>query len=496
MADASSNAYEKQVDRLLSSSAYGERWASMWLDLARYADSMGYEADNRRMGVWAYRDWVVEAYNRNLPYDQFVTTQLAGDLLPNATFEDRIATSFHRQTPNNQEGGTDDEEFRLVAVMDRVATTWSVLNGVTMNCVQCHSHPYDPIRHADYYKSLAFFNTSNDADRDDDFPNLHFPKDKSRYVEASQMQQEIMRLLHSVVSSDRELVNKSEWQPLPIKPRALMRLRHSNNAFRKMRSIWMNCEKERDTPAQKAAAIADQVERIKGVRKRLAVARARGGPAKTFQIRDGEVFANPNTPPQSYYELVATTNLPVITAIRVEVAPINAEKARHTPEGGFVVDRVQATLLKPDGQRERIAFRCFLQDSEENLEAAVSSLAEAKKEPKNKEVADGFSSNPKLFRTRWIVGVLAEPLRATRETRIEISLKQTREIDYKPAPIQRVRLALSGEPDVDLSRPGSDSSDGHQSPYGSKQETVEDSCRVRPGYVGGGTVSKARYARV
>jgi len=156
LSDNSDNAYEQQVDRLLASPAYGERWASMWLDLARYADSMGYEADHRRPGVWAYRDWVVDAFNRNLPYDQFIVKQLAGDLLPNSTFQDRIATSFHRQTPNNQEGGTDDEEFRLVAVMDRVATTWSVLNGVTMNCVQCHSHPYDPIRHADYYKSLAF----------------------------------------------------------------------------------------------------------------------------------------------------------------------------------------------------------------------------------------------------------------------------------------------------------------------------------------------------
>jgi len=122
--DNSAEAYEKQVDRLLASPAYGERWASMWLDLARYADSMGYEADHRRPGVWAYRDWVVDAFNQNLPYDQFVVKQLAGDLLPNASLQDRIATSFHRQTPNNQEGGTDDEEFRLVAVMDRVATTW------------------------------------------------------------------------------------------------------------------------------------------------------------------------------------------------------------------------------------------------------------------------------------------------------------------------------------------------------------------------------------
>ena len=109
LADSSPNAYEKQVDRLLASPRYGERWASMWLDLARYADTKGYEKDVERPGVWPYRDWVIDAFNRNLPYDQFMIKQLAGDLLPNATFEDRIATSFHRQTPNNDEGGTDDE---------------------------------------------------------------------------------------------------------------------------------------------------------------------------------------------------------------------------------------------------------------------------------------------------------------------------------------------------------------------------------------------------
>jgi mono/diheme cytochrome c family protein len=189
LADSSPNAYEKQVDRLLASPSYGERWASMWLDLARYADSQGYEKDSGRPGVWPYRDWVIDAFNRNLPYDKFVITQLAGDLLPNSTFEDQIATSFHRQTPNNAEGGTDDEEFRLIAVMDRSATTWSVLNGITMNCVQCHSHPYDPIRHVEYYRSLAFFNTQGDADQDDDSPNLRVPKDKARYAEASQIQQ-------------------------------------------------------------------------------------------------------------------------------------------------------------------------------------------------------------------------------------------------------------------------------------------------------------------
>ena len=170
--------------------------------------------------MWPYRDWVIDAFNRNLPYDQFVIKQLAGDLLPNATFEDRIATSFHRQTPNNEEGGTDDEEFRLVAVMDRVATTWSVLNGLTMNCVQCHSHPYDPIRHTDYYKSLAFFNTQDDADLDDDSPNLTVPKDKARYAEAEQIQNEIAKLLRAVETSDRQVEDNAQWKPLPIQSAA------------------------------------------------------------------------------------------------------------------------------------------------------------------------------------------------------------------------------------------------------------------------------------
>jgi hypothetical protein len=445
LADNSPNAYEKQIDRLLASPAYGERWASMWLDLARYADSMGYEADLKRPGVWAYRDWVVNALNKNLPYDEFVTKQLAGDLLPNATFEDRIATSFHRQTPNNQEGGTDDEEFRLVEVMDRVSTTWSVLNGVTMNCVQCHSHPYDPIRHADYYKSLAFLNTTRDWDRDDDFPNLRVPKNNSKYKEVSDAQMEIAGLLHSTVKSDRELVEKIDWTPAPIQTAAANDERAMRERLPADVAYLDVIRKEKAKPAVKAEDLGNQMETIRGIRKRLATASARGGPAKTFHIRDGEAFAEATTPTQSYYELIAGSSVPSITAIRVEVAPIDAEKARHTPEDGFIVDKVQAWALEPNGTKQRIAFRCFLQDSEENLETAVSPKFGEKHPSKNQEVADGFSSSPKLIGTRWIVGILAEPLRSTPRTRIEVTLKQMREIDYKPVQIKRVRMALSSD---------------------------------------------------
>lgn len=171
VADRSADAYERFVAGLLNSSSYGERWASVWLDLARYADSMGYEKDSLRT-IWPYRDWVVRALNDNLPFDEFTVQQLAGDLLPDPTDDQLIATGFHRNTMTNTEGGTDDEEFRDAAVKDRVATTGQVWMGLTVGCAQCHSHKYDPISHEEYYSLYAFFNQTADADKNDDSPKL------------------------------------------------------------------------------------------------------------------------------------------------------------------------------------------------------------------------------------------------------------------------------------------------------------------------------------
>lgn len=164
-------AYEKVVDSLLQSPHFGERWAAMWLDLARYSDTKGYERDlSRRM--WRYRDWVIDAFNNNLPYDSFAIDQLAGDLLPQPTDAQLVATAFNRNTMENDEGGTVDEEFRTAAVMDRVSTTMDVFQGVTIACVQCHSHPYDPFRFEDYYKLLAFMNNTRDEDTYAEHPKL------------------------------------------------------------------------------------------------------------------------------------------------------------------------------------------------------------------------------------------------------------------------------------------------------------------------------------
>ena len=177
------NAYEKLVDTLLTSPHYGEKWAGMWMDLARYSDTKGYERDDSR-NIWRYRDWLIKAFNDNKPYDQFLVEQIAGDLLPNPTDAQYIATAFHRNTMTNDEGGTDNEEFRTAAVLDRVNATWEGLMGTSFACVQCHSHPYDPFRHDEYYQFMAFFNNTRDEDTYDDYPLIRefHETDSSKFV--------------------------------------------------------------------------------------------------------------------------------------------------------------------------------------------------------------------------------------------------------------------------------------------------------------------------
>jgi len=171
--DPRPDAYERFVDTQLARPAYGEHWARSWLDLARYADSRGY-ADDQPRSIWRYRDYVIDAFNRNIPFDQFTVEQIAGDLLPNPTPEQVYATGFHRNTMNNTEGGTDDEEFRSVAVVDRVNTTFAVWMGSSMACAQCHTHKYDPFTLTEYFQFYAILNQTEDADRDDEAPFVDF----------------------------------------------------------------------------------------------------------------------------------------------------------------------------------------------------------------------------------------------------------------------------------------------------------------------------------
>ena len=431
IADTRPDAYERQVDRLLASPRYGERWATLWMDLARYADTKGYEKDEDRT-VWKYRDWLIDALNRNQPYNAFAIDQLAGDLVPNATLEQRIATTFNRNTQTNDEGGTDDEEFRMAAVIDRVATTWSVFNGVTFGCIQCHSHPYDPIRHEEYYQFLAFFNTSKDADYNSEFPSLRIPEDSSRYAEADQLRAESAKLERELGTKVRALVQASTWTAAPIR-------------------------------------------------------KASSQPAAVFELKEGEAFPSGTLPTQVIFDLFAEgpRNASALTALRIEIPPLDPEKARHTPEMGFSVSRVDAWLLSPDGSEVPLAFQRFVIDTDQPAEATFEKPAAATAKPKDPKVKprfvptvaaslaapgalaapgprgpvvaalptpipppgvpSSFAAMPSLSTTRWTVGILRKPLELKPGQRIKIRLSHGRMISSRPAPVRRVRLSVSDD---------------------------------------------------
>ncbi|MBI3865495.1 MAG: DUF1549 domain-containing protein, partial [Planctomycetia bacterium] len=223
--DTDANAYENLVNQFLSDPAFGERWARMWLDLARYADSKGLGSDPLRT-IWRYRDWVIDAFNSNMPFDQFTTEQIAGDLLPEATLEQKIATAFHRNTMTNTEGGTDDEEFRVAAVKDRVDTTTQVWMGLTLGCAKCHNHKYDPLSQAEYYQFFAIFNQTADNDQPDESPVLPAPtaeisaKQRDIDVHIAESKQKLDTPTPQLASEQEQweapLRSVPEWKPLEL----------------------------------------------------------------------------------------------------------------------------------------------------------------------------------------------------------------------------------------------------------------------------------------
>src|SRR5207237_984417 len=190
IADPAPDAYEKIVEKLLANPHYGERWGRHWLDQARYADSNGYSIDSLR-AMWPYRDWVIKALNDDVPFNQFTIEQLAGDLLPHPAKSQLVATAFHRNTLINEEGGTDKEQFRNEAVVDRVNTTGAVWLGLTVGCAQCHSHKYDPISQAEYYQLFALLNNCDE-------PTVEVPtrqqRERGELARREQIRQQIKRL--------------------------------------------------------------------------------------------------------------------------------------------------------------------------------------------------------------------------------------------------------------------------------------------------------------
>jgi len=258
VADTSPGAYERYVDEVLSLPPYGERWAQVWLDLARYADSNGYAEDQPRT-IWKFRDWVIKAINDNMPFDRFTIEQIAGDMLPRATQEQILATAFHRNTLTNTEGGTSDEEFRNIAVVDRVNTTFQVWMGLTMGCAQCHSHKFDPITQEEYFQVFAIFNQSEDSDKPDNRPNLMYLTSAQAKKKAT-LDAELADLRKQWVKSffqgslaeikdlyQRIVRTKAELAPVQPVPTPIMReLPHDKKRVTKIhiRGDWLNQGKE------------------------------------------------------------------------------------------------------------------------------------------------------------------------------------------------------------------------------------------------------------
>jgi len=298
--DASPAACDRLVDRLLASPHFGEHWARRWLDSARYADTNGYEKDKPRT-MWRYRDWVINALNADMPFDQFTVEQLAGDMLSGATTAQRIATGFHRNTMINEEGGADQEEFRYEALVDRVNTTATVFLGLTLGCAQCHNHKYDPLSQREYFQLYAFFNNADE-------PLLEVPTEAETRARI-EADAELARLEGDLLKPDLLDVNAGQpaWEA-SMAPRA-----------RK----WMPME--------------------------VVHARSHEG-TELVKIEDGSILAEGPSPGADTYELVLETPLEAITAIRIEALthpslPANGPgRGRVLGDGNFVLSEVSVSI--------------------------------------------------------------------------------------------------------------------------------------------------------
>lgn len=230
-------AYQDLVSKLLDNPAYGERWGRWWLDQARYADSNGYSIDAPRQ-IWKFRDWVIDALNDDMPFDQFTIEQLAGDLLDDATQSQKVATGFHRNTQINQEGGIDQEQFRVDSVFDRVATTGTVWLGLTIGCAQCHDHKFDPIKQKEYYQIFAFFNNQDEPTLKVVDARASLPEKKQELEEAERALDEFVEK-HGPAFADWEAqLTDEEKKKLPKSSRKILELAPSQRSGKQKRELF------------------------------------------------------------------------------------------------------------------------------------------------------------------------------------------------------------------------------------------------------------------
>ncbi len=404
LADESPQAFERVVDRLLDSPQYGERWARHWLDLARYADSDGFEKDRIRPHAWRYRHWVINAFNRDLPFDQFTLEQLAGDLLPDPTLEQLVATGFHRNTLTNTEGGADKEEDRVKQTVDRTNTTGTTWLGLTIGCAQCHSHKYDPISHRDYYQLYSFFDSLQEKDLPAPLSgdDSEYQEQKKKYdQEHAELQQQLARFEKEQLpsrlaawESKLDLSAAPAWQPL--------------------------------TPSKVTSS---------------------GGAKLTVQ-KDASVLASGPNPASDVYTIEAEVNLTRITALRIEALSdpsLPAKGPGRVKHGNFVLSEV-ALKAGPGGNAN------FLEPEPVALAAAKADFEQAGTKDKagwpasatvDNDPATGWAISPQFGKDHTAVLELEKDLTAEGPTRLIVTLSQQYGMQHT---LGKFRISVTGAP--------------------------------------------------
>jgi len=389
--DESGTAYERLVDRLLSSEEFGVRWAQPWLDYARYADSHGFQRDNFRE-IWAYRDWVVNAINQDMPFDQFSIEQLAGDLIPNATEAQKIATGFNQCTPINVEAGSEPEESRVNQVFDRVNTLGAVWLGTTFECAQCHDHKYDPFTMKDYYGMFAFFNTTRqEADRTNPKSpgSIQF---KGIYMDLADPE---------VAAAKAKLAAKSAVLKKEIKRRT--------RVLDKADASW---EKGLLVKSKEIARL--HVLDLKQIK-------ASAGSQYAIQ-EDKSVLFSGNVPDKENYELTVETDIKDITGLRIEFLAHDSLPAKGPARGNgdrpnVVLNDIQISATSIDGRKQTDL-------SVVDVTASFSQSNWNVKQLLDSDPTTGWAIAPKFGITHWFNPVFDQPVRFEGGTRFTVKLIQ------------------------------------------------------------------------
>jgi mono/diheme cytochrome c family protein len=390
VSDKSADAYEKLVDRLLASPHFGERWGRHWLDLARYADSDGYEKDRARPFAYVYRDWVIQAINDDVPFDRFSILQLAGDLLAGAELEEKKATGFHRQTLTNTEGGVDQEEFRCKAIVDRVSTTAAVWLGVTLGCAECHTHKYDPFTQREFYQMFAFFN--NASEKNIPAPQ---PEEKAKYDLARQKWDSEHARLQQQLDD------------------------YAGSAAGANFDDWQQAETRETTPW--TVLVPEKLWAEAGTTLNAG--------------KDGVVTASGESPDKETYMLeAAKTELQTITGFRLEALADAAEKKGpgRAKDGNFVLTKFAVSLILSDGKETPLE----LQNPQADFSQARFDVSGALKGLDS----TGWAVAKQTDRSHTAVFETKAPLTVPAGARVEITLDHQYKEKYTLA---RFRLAAT-----------------------------------------------------